>query len=73
MDPYLERFWNDVHGKLLTYIADDLNESLPPRFRATVQERVGRFPIDYDEPCDPPLQGEDAAWARALLDARSKP
>jgi Uma2 family endonuclease len=40
MDPYLERFWNDVHGKLITYIADALNDSLPPRFRATMQERV---------------------------------
>lgn len=40
MDPYLERFWNDVHGKLITYVADDLNAALPPRFRATMQERV---------------------------------
>jgi hypothetical protein len=40
MDPYLERFWNDVHGPLITYIKDELNEALPPRFRATMQERV---------------------------------
>jgi hypothetical protein len=40
MDPYLERFWNDVYGKLITYIADDLNEALPPRYRAALQERV---------------------------------
>lgn len=40
MDPYLEGFWNDVHGKLVAYIADDLNERLPARFRATMQERV---------------------------------
>ena len=40
MDPYLERFWNDVHGKLVTYIADALNELLPARYRAAMQERV---------------------------------
>ena len=40
MDPYLERFWNDVHGKLIAYIADDLNERLPPQYRATMQVRV---------------------------------
>ena len=28
--------------------------------------RTGRFPIDYDEPCDPPLGGEDGTWARVL-------
>lgn len=48
MDPYLERFWNDVHGKLVTYIADELNEMLPPRFRATMQERV--VTADLDQP-----------------------
>jgi hypothetical protein len=40
MDPYLERFWNDVHGSLITYIKDELNAALPPRFRATLQDRV---------------------------------
>jgi hypothetical protein len=40
MDPYLERFWNDVHGSLITYIKDELNSGLPPGFRATMQERV---------------------------------
>ena len=28
---------------------------------------VGRFPINYDRPCDPPLTGDDAAWAAELL------
>lgn len=32
--------------------------------------RTGRFPIDYDEPCDPPLEGEDAVWARQWLDSK---
>jgi hypothetical protein len=39
MDPYLEGFWNDVHGPLLTYIADELNSCLPPQFRATIRRR----------------------------------
>jgi hypothetical protein len=212
MDPYLERYWNDVHGSLITYIKDALNEALPPRFRAALQDRelvqyktepltqysieiidsqsrekvitaievlspenkrpgdgmrkfeekqddyrrakvsrvnidllreghrffefparllkptqvkpyyvtiyradkpgecefyaidlrdplptigiplrlqdadvklelqplldhvyrTGRFPIDYDEPCEPPLEGEDAAWARELLTSRQR-
>jgi hypothetical protein len=48
MDPYLERFWNDVHGTLVTYIKDALNESLPTRYRATMQERV--VIADLDQP-----------------------
>ena len=40
MDPYLERFWNDVHGRLIIYIAETLDVSLPPRFRAGLQERI---------------------------------
>jgi hypothetical protein len=48
MDPYLERFWNDVHGKLIAYIADELNASLPGRYRATLQERV--VIADLDQP-----------------------
>lgn len=48
MDPYLEPFWNDVHGPLITYIKDALNDRLPPRFRATMQERV--VIADLDQP-----------------------
>lgn len=48
MDPYLEGFWNDVHGKLIAYIADELNESLPARFRAGLQQRV--IIADVEEP-----------------------
>ena len=40
MDPYVERYWNDVHGSLITYIKDALNEALPSRFRAALQDRV---------------------------------
>ena len=48
MDPYTERFWNDVHGTLITYIRDELNGLLPPRYRATMQERV--IIADLDRP-----------------------
>ena len=48
MDPYLERFWNDVHGKLVPYIADALNDLLPPHYRAAMQERV--VISDVDQP-----------------------
>lgn len=48
MDPYLEQFWNDVHGKLVPYIADTLNELLPARFRASMDKRV--VIADIDQP-----------------------
>ncbi len=40
MDPYLERYWRDVHSRLVVYICDSLQESLPPPLRARVEERV---------------------------------
>ena len=48
MDPYLERFWNDVHGPLINYLREELNEWLPPRYRAAMQERV--VISDVDQP-----------------------
>lgn len=62
MDPYLERFWNDVHGKLVTYIADGLNDLLPARFRASMEKRVIIADIDQ------PLSGERYSDV-AILDA----
>ena len=40
MDPYLERYWGDVHAKLVTYASDDLNTRLPPDLIARVKERT---------------------------------
>lgn len=40
MDPYLERFWGDIHQRLITYASDQLNGILPGGLRARVQERV---------------------------------
>ena len=40
MDPYLERHWLDVHTKLVTYAADELNRVLPQTLVARAEERV---------------------------------
>jgi hypothetical protein len=40
MDPYLEPHWLDVHTKLVTYIADDLNSRIPEGMFARAQERI---------------------------------
>ncbi len=40
MDPYLERQWRDVHGSLVIYARDALNERLKPPLRARSEERI---------------------------------
>jgi hypothetical protein len=40
MNPWLEIGWESVHAKLLTYISDALNESLPPDLRVRTEEGV---------------------------------
>jgi hypothetical protein len=40
MDPYLEAHWGDVHQRLVTYAAHQLQERLPPGLKARMQERV---------------------------------
>ncbi len=40
MDPYLEASWGDIHGRLVTYSCDAVQEKLPPDLRARMQERV---------------------------------
>jgi hypothetical protein len=40
MDPYLEESWGDVHHRLITYAADQLQTTLPKDLRARVEERV---------------------------------
>lgn len=40
MDPYLERYWEDVHTRLIGYIADDLAERLPDDLAARIEESV---------------------------------
>ena len=48
MDPYLERFWRDVHARLIIYAADQLQGSLPSDLRARVEGRVVVEPGDGD-------------------------
>lgn len=38
MNPWLEIGWENAHAKLLTYISDALNESLPPDLRVRTEE-----------------------------------
>jgi hypothetical protein len=40
MDPYLEQHWLDVHHRLVTYMADQLQSKLPRDLRARIEERV---------------------------------
>src|SRR6266540_1382057 len=40
MDPYLERYWGDVHHGLIQYTRDALQPRLPDDLRARVEERV---------------------------------
>jgi len=40
MDPYLQRYWREVHQGLITYARDQLQPKLPPELRAGMQERV---------------------------------
>jgi len=40
MNPFLERFWPDVHTKLITYIADAIAEQLPAGLKARSEEQV---------------------------------
>lgn len=40
MDPYLERFWRDVHHRLVTYACDQIQPRLAPELRARMEERV---------------------------------
>jgi hypothetical protein len=40
MDPYLEKYWHEVHQRLVIYTGDALQTALPPPLRARIEERV---------------------------------
>jgi hypothetical protein len=40
MDPYLERDWGDVHGRLIVYASDTLQPQLPDDLLARIEDRV---------------------------------
>jgi hypothetical protein len=46
MDPWLERYWGDVHHRLINYSCDSIEESLPPGLVARMEERVY---LEFDE------------------------
>jgi hypothetical protein len=51
MDPYLERFWRDVHASLITYARDQLQDRLPTDLIARIEEReTGVVLFPQDEP-----------------------
>jgi hypothetical protein len=39
-DPYVQRYWRDVHHRLITYSSDFLRRQLPSDLRARIEERV---------------------------------
>ena len=51
MNPYLEKYWSDVHTKLVAYIGDVIVNGLPSDLNARTEERVlvddSDFPHSY--------------------------
>ena len=40
MDPYLDRHWGDVHGRLIVYACDAIQPRLPHDLIARIEQRV---------------------------------
>jgi Protein of unknown function (DUF4058) len=40
MDPYLEKYWRDIHARLVTYICDQIGPQLPVGLYPQVEERI---------------------------------
>jgi hypothetical protein len=42
MNPYLENpaFWSEVHHRLITAIADSIEENIPPQYRVAIEQRT---------------------------------
>jgi len=40
MNPFMERLWSEVHTRLVTYAADQIQEQLPPDLSARLQVQV---------------------------------
>lgn len=51
MDPWMERFWRDVHSALTVYARDQIQSKLPKPLIARVEQGVS---IDYGEPREDP-------------------
>ncbi len=50
MNPYLERRWGDVHARLSSYAADQIQGQLPEALRARMQEGVCSAAIEASDP-----------------------
>lgn len=61
MDPYLERpsRWTGFHVRLITYLGEDLQPRLRPRYVAVVEERVYLEPTGRDRRLDVFVVGRD--------------
>src|SRR5205085_7308266 len=40
MDPYVEQYWGDFHSRLVLYACDQINDQLPRKLIASVEERL---------------------------------
>ncbi len=50
MDPYLERYWRDMHHSLITYARDQLGPQLPRELWARIEERLFVGRQDWEAP-----------------------
>ena len=46
MDRYLERFWPEVHARLIVYAANQINRQLPDELRTHIE---GTLTVDEEE------------------------
>jgi hypothetical protein len=81
MDPYLQQAWRDVHQRLITYSADQLQRQLPRDLRARIEERIvlqapgearGVYP-DVWVIRRPALRVREGTAAAAVADAPAEP
>lgn len=50
MDPYVERYWREIHHGLCTYARDALQPQVRPKLQARLDERLVVESDDLDEP-----------------------
>ncbi|MCS6831651.1 MAG: DUF4058 family protein, partial [bacterium] len=80
MNPYLERYWRDVHSRLIVYACDAIQGQLPLGMVARIEERVYVdvphdgirriiYPDVHVSEVREPVRGGGAATATAVLEA----
>jgi hypothetical protein len=80
MDPYLEKYWHEVHESLIVYTRDQLQEQLPTQLRARIEQRVileqesdtfrAIYPDVYVVEHPRPVAAEPGAQTSAVLERR---